>query len=421
MHDIANFALLAVWRSGIVAGAALLAMPALRRAPARVRHALLAGALIACAIVPWIPARSRSAAAALPQPAAVAPATALRESTAANVIAALYLLALAHSCVSLLLAWRSARALRAHTSDPPDAAVAALETCVRAFGITATLRCSTRVSVPVTIGSLILLPPLAEDALLPVIGHELAHVRRRDALLHAILKIITLPVALHPLVRMLERRVAVAREIACDALVTSSLVEPQSYARTLLSVAERSVAPRYAMAFGNADALEMRLLSLRETGTSRRWIGAAIIIALIAFGASQLPLRLFSRRPDLSGTWTLDRAASGFAYDAFIARIVQTPATVTSWQTRVRKGQTMHVRFSVVTDGVTRNVRVANAEGRGSARWSGARLISEFSTPQGHWEETRVWLADRNTIVVEADVRDHGANRHLRHVFRRSK
>jgi hypothetical protein len=407
MREIADFALLVLWRSGLVAGAALLAAPALRR-----RHALLVCALIACAIVPFWTAAAPPPL-LHPEPRAVAQ----QSNTIPNTIATLYLLALAHSAASLLLAWRASRKLRANTTHPPAAALAALETCARAFGVTATLRCSPRVRVPMTVGSTILLPrePLPEDALLPVIAHELAHVRRRDVLLHVLLKIITLPIAFHPLVRMLERRVAVAREIACDALVTSTLVEPQTYARTLLSIAERGIAPRYAMAFGDAEALEMRLLSLRNSGSSRKWIGAAIVIALVAFGASQLPLHVFGRRPDLTGTWILDRAASGFPYDAFTARIVQTPASVATWQTRVRRGRTMRVHFQVFTDGVTRNLRIAGMEGRGSARWSGSHLISEFSTPQGHHEETHVWLDDPNTLIVQASGQTG------KHVFRRSE
>lgn len=404
MREIADFALLVLWRSGLVAGAALLAAPALRR-----RHALLVCALIACAVVPWIPSPHPPT---LPsQPAAV-----VQSNTIPNIIASLYLLALAHSIASLLLAWRASRTLRANTTTPPAAAIPALETCARAFGVTATLRCSPRVRVPMTVGSTILLPrELPEETLLPVIAHELAHVRRRDALLHVLLKIITLPISFHPLVRMLERRVAVAREIACDALVTSTLVEPQTYARTLLSIAERGIAPRYAMAFGDAEALELRLLSLRETRSSRTWIGAAIVVALVAFGASQIPLHVFGRRPDLNGTWILDRAASGFPYDAFIARIVQTPASVATWQTRVRKGRTIRVQFQVFADGVTRPLRIAGIAGRGSARWSGSHLVSEFSTPQGHHEETHVWLDNPNTLVVQA------AGQSGTHVFRRTR
>ncbi|HJQ38707.1 MAG TPA: M56 family metallopeptidase [Thermoanaerobaculia bacterium] len=406
MRELADFALLVIVRSGLVAGAALLA------ARMRVRHGVLVCALLACAIVPWVPSHRvvRASGASLVGGAPEARAT-------PNIIAWLYLIALAHSAASLLLAWRASRKLRANTTDPSPAAIAALETCARAFGVTATLRCSPRVSVPMTVGSTILLPrELPEETLLPVIAHELAHVRRRDALLHTFLKIVTLPIAFHPLVRMLERRVAVAREIACDALVTSTLVEPRAYARTLLSIAERGIAPRYAMAFGDADALELRLLSLRNIGSSsRKWIGAAIVIALVAFGASQIPLHVFGRRPDLSGQWILDRAVSSGPYDAFTARIVQTPASVATWQTRVRRGRTLRVHFQVFTDGVTRNLRIAGMEGRGSARWSGSHLVSEFSTPQGHHEETHVWLDDPNTLVVQA------ADQKSKHVFRRSQ
>src|SRR6185503_11249380 len=247
----------------------------LRRAPARLRHALLVAALVACAVVPWFRSAAAEPPLLAPEPRAVAPATALLDA-AANVIAVLYLLGLAYSGASLLVAARRARGLRANTIDPPPTALEALAICSRALGRTAPLRCSSRVTVPVTIGSTILLPaePLPDDALLPVIGHELAHVRRRDALLQVLLKLITLPVAFHPLVRMLERRVAVAREIACDELVVSSLVEPRRYAQTLLSIAERCAAPQPALAFGHADALKLRLLSLRDISAKRRWLGA---------------------------------------------------------------------------------------------------------------------------------------------------
>src|SRR5688572_16622849 len=167
MHEVATFALAVIVRSGAVAGATLLLLPLMRRAPAHVRHALLVAALIACSIVPFF----RSAAAQPPLSKAVA----LPPHSYTNIIAFVYLALVAREIIALALAFRRTRILRASAiGDGP-------------------VHQSARVTAPVTIGAFrpMILIPANEAVPDEVIAHELAHVRRRDALLQLVLKIVT--------------------------------------------------------------------------------------------------------------------------------------------------------------------------------------------------------------------------------------
>src|SRR6185436_7520115 len=210
---------------------------------------------------------------------------------------------------------------------------------------------SARVTSPVTIGAFrpMILVPADEAVPDEVLAHERAHVRRRDALLQSVLKLVTLPVACHPLVRMLERRAAVEREIACDEAAAAAIGDRHRYARTLVAMASRT-AMQCGVAFGPADALERRLRALRERG-KRRLFGA---IAAVAIVIARVNVDVLPPSRDFSGRWTLDRNASEFdgiaPYDRFTNTLIHDASALTSRQVRVRRGRTQHVNFRVETD-----------------------------------------------------------------------
>ena len=128
------------------------------------------------------------------------------------------------------------------------------------------------------------------SALTAAVGHELAHVWRRDYLLNLIYEIIFLPLSVHPAAHFIKRRITQTRELRCDELVAERLLHPDVYARSLVRLAgwamplsQRTQSIMVGMA--DADILEVRIMSLlRKTKTSvRRNLLLAITgVALLA-------------------------------------------------------------------------------------------------------------------------------------------
>ncbi len=101
-----------------------------------------------------------------------------------------------------------------------------------------------------------------EPALLcPALLHELAHVRRRDALARLIQVIAGAVFFFWPVMRLVSRRLDQAREAACDAwaLETSEVPRP-AYARLLVRMAELQVAAAPSM--GASHGLDARVAAV---------------------------------------------------------------------------------------------------------------------------------------------------------------
>jgi uncharacterized protein (TIGR03435 family) len=104
---------------------------------------------------------------------------------------------------------------------------------------------SARVSVPVTVGwrrPRILLPlewrTWDNEKLKAVLAHEGAHVRRRDGLISALAGINRSIFWFHPLAWILERKLALLADQACDETSVVLLGDRDSYARLLLEMAQ---------------------------------------------------------------------------------------------------------------------------------------------------------------------------------------
>jgi uncharacterized protein (TIGR03435 family) len=100
------------------------------------------------------------------------------------------------------------------------------------------------ISVPVTIGWFsprILLPPewreWDSEKLDAVLAHEGAHVRRRDVLVAALSHLNRCIFWFHPLAWMLERKLALLAEQACDECSVAAMGDHERYARLLLEMA----------------------------------------------------------------------------------------------------------------------------------------------------------------------------------------
>ena len=164
--------------------------------------------------------------------------------------------------------------------------------------------------MPMTWGTrrpVIVLPASAtewsDERMRVVIEHELAHVARRDAMIHLLCSLAACVLWFHPLVWIAQRRLAHLRETACDDHVLRAATQsPADYAEQLLQaitdlrVEGRVTAFAPALAIGIASMaareLKARLASILDEDTDRtafsvrrRWlvslgfVGAAVLVS----------------------------------------------------------------------------------------------------------------------------------------------
>jgi len=318
------FVLNAVWQVPLMALAAAAGGRLLPSAVAR--HRLLLAALAASVVLPVAGSvassgarRSAEAGAASAPPGhaegAVAGARRLGRAPSrslapspqvANGVGALYLASLILAAARRGRSWRRALALRRTVlAGPlPEAVRVEAERCRRSLDLTrgeVAVRLSPAVGSPVTLGAaraVVLLPTgLAaswrREELAAALGHEMAHVKRRDFAWNAAAELAAVPIAFHPATAWLLGRIRQVRELACDALVAERVLEPSAYARALAALA-RSLAPAPPYTLGVADAgiLEERVMSL-VTGRARRKAGvfASVAAASLLAMASALAAR----------------------------------------------------------------------------------------------------------------------------------
>jgi beta-lactamase regulating signal transducer with metallopeptidase domain len=165
-----------------------------------------------------------------------------------------------------------------------------------------TLRSSPRLSSPVVVGIFrptLLLPetfrhcPVAQQR--AAIAHELAHVQRRDTLVHALCQLAALPLVWHPVLHAVDRRIARTREMICDLVAARHMRSEVHYARCLLALAQsmlstESSSPAIGLGLFRTNKLEervMQLTAIKPTLSRRQTLlrtaaGAAILTSAIA-------------------------------------------------------------------------------------------------------------------------------------------
>lgn len=161
---------------------------------------------------------------------------------------------------------------------------------------------SSNAAVPITLGGLrpmILVPDrLTEtsEELRMTLCHELVHIRRWDDLAQFTERVVAALFAVHPLVGRLRRRIAEARERACDAAVLDDGQTPASdYARLLTTFADGSTPYRLgALSLSESpSSLTDRLSAMRSSiplflssrlalGTALVAIGLALTLGVVA-------------------------------------------------------------------------------------------------------------------------------------------
>lgn len=366
IDGILNFVFNAAWQIALVFLVAMLVATLLRNGPARYRHTLWMVALVASLVVPlmtatrFVPAAISSFqidAASLPlqtnasQPQRLSDMEGLdfdhiapsrRKTLNLRLYDVLFLnlvyaLFISGRALRLLRFWRRQRKLRqssTHAGLTPQIEVAAqrcrnlLNTGAVAIGL------SKQARVPATIGvvrPLIILPETfcnsADDIkLLSVIGHEMAHVKRRDFLSNLICELIALPISFHPLTYLIKRQIDRTRELACDELVTSHVLAPNLYARSLLWAADVSreySSEGFVLSIFDGKILEERIVRVMRsnkrlsTGPARVLLFAALaVLCVSAFSLSLFSLEL-----------TRTRAAVTETLQSLAPPVVQEPAT----------------------------------------------------------------------------------------------
>ena len=303
-RSLLTFLINSLWQIPLAAGVAALACRFLRKDPASHRHAVWVTALVAALALPLASLRTAPAldfprySPSLAAAASSAPPTASRASAAAPSAASVAVprtISIAQTLAGFLLGayllfmlfrlarlgWASVRTVRirraAAAGEIPLRLDRVRSRCQEAFGLShVELLFSTNISGPVAAGRTVILPEslLAEasdDVLTTAVGHEMAHIARRDFACNLLYELLYLPVSFHPAAWLIHRGIERSREMACDELVTRRLMDAGVYARSIVSIAKQMTAlprPGYTLGVFDGDILEERIRRLVERPAS---------------------------------------------------------------------------------------------------------------------------------------------------------
>jgi beta-lactamase regulating signal transducer with metallopeptidase domain len=285
LNSIVTFLINASWQVALIALAAAVCARFLRGGRARDEHRL------------WVAALQTAGGAdigpfTLPQPRIDAPA-----ANVAAWIASLYVLFVGARLFVLWRGWRRTIVLRENAQKAEPLQELARR-CRNAFGLRrAPVLFSGETDTPVTIARAVILPPdiaekLSDEALLSVVGHEMAHIRRCDFAINLFYESLYALIAFHPAAALIRRRLAQTREQACDELVAETLVKPVRYAHALLDVAAlvaHDAKPAWSLAMAGRG-FEERVLRLarprRRAAYARVMAVAACAVLAVTAAAS---------------------------------------------------------------------------------------------------------------------------------------
>ena len=219
------------------------------------------------------------------------PSSTVRSPSLAEALMLAWLIGASIIGLRLLLGLARLRFLSKRATMVTDGAwLHAAHAIARRLGLTRgiTLLRGDREAVPMTWGVLspvVWLPPAADrwpaELRMSVLSHELAHVRRRDAVMQWIANV---AVALHwfnPLVWLATRAMRAERERACDDAVLALGAAPDDYAAHLLDMVRAlgtRGGPAPAMAMARRSQFEGRLLAILDRASSRGPVGSGRLV-----------------------------------------------------------------------------------------------------------------------------------------------
>jgi beta-lactamase regulating signal transducer with metallopeptidase domain len=130
-------------------------------------------------------------------------------------------------------------------------------------------------------------------------GHEFAHIRRRDLLFAWVPAIAERLFFFHPMARLAAREYAAERESACDALVLDTMdVAPHEYGGMLVRLGIAGASPAFTMGGSplSVASLRRRLDMLHDATSIRSSRTTIALVTLIAI-LPVVPLRVVARTP----------------------------------------------------------------------------------------------------------------------------
>jgi beta-lactamase regulating signal transducer with metallopeptidase domain len=293
--------------SSLILAAAMIAATWVRPLTARTRHAILIAGMAAVALPAPLITRLLERNDITPLPIITTPIAPPAFITAgatnsAQPIPWLAIVWLGIAAILMLRWWIVTQrlvstAMRAAT-PPPQRTKDALDAARRRLGLhhSIDLIASPTCEAPAVVRVLrpmIILPAdgcssLDDDELESLLCHECAHVARRDNLLGVAEAIVCSVFWFNPLVWLAHRRIASAREAACDERVADSALPAETYVGALAKVCRSLLAPRVpavsCMASAHLKERIQHLMSydtLRKSAFSHRFTTAASMLAVV--------------------------------------------------------------------------------------------------------------------------------------------
>jgi beta-lactamase regulating signal transducer with metallopeptidase domain len=310
------------WKGTIVLAAAFLAVAALRRASAAVRHFVWVAALAALLALPVALristgsvggrfraaiARERSAAtfpaghghlSEMPRAASPTPRSASAKSIpriSSDWWIVIWLVGVAAAAAWFGFGRAKVRSI-VRTAVPADCGT----------GLPVPVLVSADAAVPMACGlwrPRVILPASSRDwpaaRLRIALAHEYSHIQRGDLYAQLLAQIVCCLYWFQPLAWLAARRLRQERERACDDAVLAGGVEAHEYAAELMELARTAIrAPLGSLAMAESSGLEGRVRALldrhRNRGRLGRWQGLAI---MCAFAAILLPIAAIQAQP----------------------------------------------------------------------------------------------------------------------------
>ncbi len=207
-------------------------------------------------------------------------------------LAGVALLALFH-----LGGWRQVRRLAGSGRPLAPELTARVLDVARRLGVSRAVRplASSAVTVPAVIGWLkpvILVPASSLAGLSPwqleaILAHELAHVRRHDALVNLLQAAVETLLFFHPAVWWVSNQVRAEREHCCDDLAVSVCGDRLRYARALADLEGlRAPLPQFALPADGGSLLDRvrRLMGAPTRPAGRSWLAGLLALSIVPLG-----------------------------------------------------------------------------------------------------------------------------------------
>jgi len=205
---------------------------------------------------------------------------------------------------------------------------------------------SSLVDVPLTLGFLkpvILLPVAMVNHLTlqqveAILIHELAHIRRKDYLLHLVVTLLEGLFFFNPFSRLLISQLKKEREHCCDDLVLQFKYDPHSYVSALLSLATRSQSGQQIALAATGDGNQLLLqrakrILLQKKQRQRPAIRILLlfVFTLLVTTATLFPsLRPGDRRQAMTPHGTVPAATAALAPDSMLVSTPGSPSALAS-------------------------------------------------------------------------------------------